>query len=177
MDYILKRSNKKNISISIDKNLNIIVKSPKYISKKYIDEFVVKNQTWIDDAKKQTQKYYDTKTTLSQDEINILKAQAKTIIPQKVNYYKKIMNVTPTSVKITSAKTRWGSCSGKNALCFSYRLMLLPDDIIDYVVVHELAHIVEKNHSPNFYKVVEKYLPNYKHLISKKRQLEPTLPL
>ncbi len=177
MNYILKRSNKKNISISIDKNLNVVVKAPKHISKNYIDNFVTKNQTWIEHAKNETKKYYDTKTTLTQEEINILKSQAKLIIQKKVDYYKKIMNVTPTSVKITSAKTRWGSCSGKNALCFSYRLMLLPDDIIDYVVVHELAHILQKNHSQNFYKVVEKYLPNYKQLIARKKQLEPTLPL
>ncbi|MEG1614194.1 MAG: M48 family metallopeptidase, partial [Oscillospiraceae bacterium] len=68
----------------------------------------------------------------------------------------------PTAVKITSAEKRFGSCSGKNSLCFSYRLMQYPQDAIDYVIVHELAHIKHKNHSKNFYELIEQYMPDYK---------------
>lgn len=72
------------------------------------------------------------------------------------------MNLYPTALKITSAKTRFGSCSGKDSICFSYLLMRYPDEAIDYVVVHELAHIKHKNHSKAFYTLIEKYLPDYK---------------
>ena len=73
-----------------------------------------------------------------------------------------IMGVTPASVKITSARTRFGSCSGKNGICFSLYLMQYPEAAIDYVVVHELAHIRRHDHSPAFYAEVARVLPDYK---------------
>ena len=72
------------------------------------------------------------------------------------------MGVRYTGLKITAAKTRFGSCNSKNSICFSLYLMSYPENAIDYVIVHELAHIKEKNHSSAFYKVVESVLPDYK---------------
>lgn len=72
------------------------------------------------------------------------------------------MNLYPTGLKITSARTRFGSCSGKNSICFSWRLMDYPEPAIDNVVVHELAHIAHKNHGPQFWALVERYLPDYR---------------
>ncbi|WP_457569037.1 M48 family metallopeptidase [Desulfurobacterium sp.] len=66
------------------------------------------------------------------------------------------------SVKITRAEKRWGSCSGSNSLCFSYRALMLPEEILDYIVVHEIAHIKEKNHSKYFWKLVESILPDFR---------------
>ena len=83
-----------------------------------------------------------------------------------MQHYSKIIGVTPIDIKITSATTRWGSCSGKNSLCFPFRISLLPTELIDYIVVHELIHIRVKNHSKRFYREVEKYMPDYKDRIS-----------
>lgn len=91
-----------------------------------------------------------------------LRALAAEELPRRVEYYSDKMGLYPTSVKITSAATRFGSCSGKNSICFSYRLMLYPPEAVDYVVVHELAHIKEKNHSARFYALVERYMPDYR---------------
>jgi predicted metal-dependent hydrolase len=87
---------------------------------------------------------------------------AKLHLTERVSHYANLMNVSTTAVKVNGAKTRWGSCSGKNSLNFSWRLVLADDAVIDYVVVHELAHIKEHNHSPRFWAVVEGVLPNYK---------------
>ena len=106
-----------------------------------------------------------------------LREKAKAYLPSRVSFYSKQMGLFPTGVKITSARSRWGSCSGKNSLCFSFRLMLLPDDLMDYVIVHELAHIKEKNHSARFYAVVAEYLPDYKQRISALKAISPTLPI
>ena len=95
-------------------------------------------------------------------EIAALKEKARAILPQKVAYYAAVMGVTPTGVRITSAKGRFGSCNAKNALCFSWRLMQYPEAAVDYVVVHELAHIKQHNHSAAFYREVQKVLPDYK---------------
>jgi hypothetical protein len=85
------------------------------------------------------------------------------------------MSVTPIAVKINSAKTRWGSCSNKKSLNFSWRLIMADDDVIDYVVVHELAHLREMNHSPRFWAVVEAVLPDYRERKLKLRALQAKL--
>ena len=94
--------------------------------------------------------------------IQIYKKLAKRDCTRKVMHFAKQMNVMPIAVKINSAKTRWGSCSAKKSLNFSWRLILADDDVIDYVVVHELAHITEMNHSARFWAIVENILPDYK---------------
>lgn len=105
--------------------------------------------------------------TYNSDEIKIIiielyKEIAKRYIIERVNFFKKKMDVSPTGIRITSAKTRWGSCSSKNSINFSWRLIMGNEKIIDYVIVHELAHIKEHNHSPSFWKIVESIFPDYK---------------
>ena len=78
------------------------------------------------------------------------------------------MGVTPTGFRVTAAKHRYGSCSGKNSLCFSCFLMRCPEASIDLVVVHELCHIKEKNHGPRFYALLEEVLPDWRE---RKKQL------
>lgn len=92
----------------------------------------------------------------------IYRAQAKIIIQQRVNHHADIMQVAPKSVKINAAKTRWGSCSNRGSLNFSWRLIMADHDTIDYVIIHELAHLREMNHSPRFWIIVEKFAPDYK---------------
>ncbi|QSX06617.1 M48 family metallopeptidase [Sedimentibacter sp. zth1] len=166
-DYTLIRSNRKTIELSINKSLEIIVRAPIIMSTMDIEKFVLKNNKWIEKhlvIMKNKISKNDFKE-LTTEEILKLKLLAKKIIPKKVEYFSKMMNVNPTGIKITSAKTRWGSCSYKNSLCFSYRLANMPNEFIDYVVVHELAHIKIKNHSKIFYKEIEKYMPDYKERI------------
>ena len=93
--------------------------------------------------------------------IQIYRQTAKTILPAKVANYAMHMNITPRAVKINNAKTRWGSCSSINNLNFSWRLVMADEAAIDYVVVHELAHIFEHNHSNRFWAIVAHMLPDY----------------
>ena len=79
-----------------------------------------------------------------------------------MEYYSALMGLTPTALHITSAKTRFGSCSGKNSISLSWRVMQYDERAIDYVVVHELAHIKHHNHGKQFYALIERYLPDYK---------------
>ena len=71
------------------------------------------------------------------------------------------MSVSPSAIKITDARTRWGSCSGKKSINYSWRLVMADEDIIEYIIVHELAHLTELNHSGRFWKIVESVLPDY----------------
>ncbi len=90
------------------------------------------------------------------------KERAYDVISERVAQYARQYNFTPKQVKITSAKTRWGSCSPNGILNFTWRLVMAPLDVIDYVVVHELVHLRVKNHSSKFWKVVESIYPEYK---------------
>lgn len=93
--------------------------------------------------------------------IELYKKIAHNHINKRVNYFKNKMDVKPIKIGITSAKTRWGSCSGKNSVNFSWKLIMADDKTIDYVIIHELAHIKQHNHSKKFWNIVESIMPNY----------------
>ena len=159
--FEIKRSSRKTLSVEITREAKILVRAPQKIRRDVIDEFVLKNKEWIyEHVKKREAK--NERERIDDARKEELIAAAKLIIPKKVLYFSKIINVVPTGVKITSAKTRFGSCSGKNSLCFSYRIMLYPEKAIDYVIIHELCHILHHDHSREFWKEVERYMPDYK---------------
>lgn len=92
-------------------------------------------------------------------------------LPSRVEFFAKQMNVVPKSIKINTARSRWGSCSGCKRLNFSWRLICGSDDVIDYVVVHELAHILQMNHSDKFWDIIATVMPDYKKHICELRKL------
>jgi predicted metal-dependent hydrolase len=93
--------------------------------------------------------------------ISWYKKKAHDFIHERVDFFSRMLKLQPENIRITSAESRWGSCSGDNHLAFSFRLIMAPPDVIDYVIVHELAHIKEKNHSPRFWRRVEAAMPEY----------------
>jgi len=107
--------------------------------------------------------------------VHIYRRLAKEYLTERALYYKAIMGTEPFTVKISGAKTRWGSCSVKHSVNFSWRLMMAGDNVIDYVVVHELAHLHEMNHSRRFWAIVSRIMPDYKKRESGLRQLQEKL--
>lgn len=92
----------------------------------------------------------------------IYRKAAAEYLPKRVGYFAEIMGVSPSAVKISGAEKRWGSCSGRGTINLSWRLMAAAPELIDYVIVHELAHLTELNHSPRFWKIVENTMPDYR---------------
>lgn len=162
MDYKRVECRGKTLSLHIDETLQVVVRAPRWVPKAEVDRFVRSHESWIQKATERQRRRNEQEALLTEKRITELKALAKAELPRRTAYFAKIMGVTPKSVKITSAKKRFGSCSGQNGICYSWRLMLYPSEAIDYVVVHELAHIRQKNHSPAFYREIEKILPDYK---------------
>ena len=163
MQYRLVRSKRKSLAIEVTASLEIIVRAPLFLSKGKIERFVEEHEQWAEKAiEKIKEKQKNRPPELNEQQIKILKEKAREILPERVKFYSEIMSLFPSAVKITSAKTRFGSCSGKNSLCFSLYLMRYPNEAIDAVVVHELAHVRHKNHSPAFYAEIERYLPDYR---------------
>lgn len=167
MEIKIIRSNRKTFCIQIKPDLTVIVKAPLYATKRDIEELLQKQEPWITRHLEQMRQTMQTRqqtelTPLSTKELHSLADQACAYIPQRVAYYAKIMQVSYGKITIRNQKTRWGSCSSKGNLNFNCLLMLMPKEVIDYVVVHELCHRKEMNHSQRFWKEVEKILPNYK---------------
>lgn len=161
-EYKIIRSNRKTVSIQVDTDCNITVRAPYKVSEKEIEEFVSDKKEWLEKAVLKQMNRNRNKKEYTDDEIKILKEKARVILPEKVKYYSSIMGVCPKSIKINSAKKRYGSCSGENNINFSLFLMDKDERFIDYVVVHELAHIKHHNHSKAFYEFIERFMPDYK---------------
>lgn len=198
--YTLIRTNRRSIALILDCNGDLTVRSPRHMSKREIDAFVLSKQDWI--FKKQQEilsreaylpitaedgstmlylgnSYKITKTNtgtvmldgtqllipysfITDDLIAWYKREALPIFRERVDYYANLMGVSYSALKLSGAKTRWGSCSAKDSLNLSWRLILCPPSVIDYVVVHELSHITHKDHSTLFWARVASILPDYK---------------
>lgn len=160
-DYQIIYSRRKSIALQITRDLNVIVRAPFHTSEMTVKTFVSEHQQWLEDTLERCgkSKAYRQYTAFEEQS---LRKKAEAILPERIAFYSEQMGVIPNGFKITSAQSRLGSCSGKNNICFSWRLMDYPDEAIDYVVVHELAHIRHKNHSKAFYQYIAEYLPDYK---------------
>ena len=159
------KSNRKSIAVEIKKDLTIIVRAPYLIRDKEIHKFVDSKKAWIEKhikiIQERNEQQADT-VKFTDEEIKEFAAKALEYIPQRVSYFALKMGITYGRITIRNQVSRWGSCSAKGNLNFNCLLMLTPTEVIDYVVVHELCHIKEMNHSPKFWNEVEKILPNYK---------------
>lgn len=161
MEYKLIRSKRKTVELSIDDELCPVIKAPLHMPQRDIDAFFEKHRSWVQKHTKAKRERLE-KTAATPEAEAAAKQNALPYLTERTNYFSRLMRLEPKEIKITSAQKRFGSCNGKNSICYSWRLMLYPPEAIDYVVVHELAHITYKNHSAEFYKLVEKYLPDYK---------------
>lgn len=161
-DYTLIRAKRRTMSLQLDRDGRAVVRAPYGVKKEFIDRFVAEHEVWLARAREKQQNRRLAHPEPTDEERKALLAQAREYLPMRVDYWSGIMGLMPTGLKITSARTRFGSCSGKNSLCFSWRLMQYPPEAIDYVVVHELAHIRHHDHSPAFYALIERYMPDWR---------------
>ncbi|MBD5149536.1 MAG: M48 family metallopeptidase [Oscillibacter sp.] len=160
--YELIRSSRRTLALEVTRDGRVLVRAPMRLAQKRIDDFVDQHAEWIEThlaVQRQRRENHPEPTPAQREE---LIRKAKTILPQKIAYYSGIMELYPTGLTITGAEKRFGSCSAKNRICFSWRLMQYPEEAIDYVVVHELAHIRHKDHSKAFYACVEEVLPDWR---------------
>lgn len=161
MEYEIIYSSRRTLALTI-KDGKIIVRSPFGVDRNTIEKELYSHKDWIishlQKQKTRSEKFDD----LDEGRIKELKKQARAILTAKTEYYSKIMGLKYSRISITSAKTRFGSCNSKGNISYSWRLLFYPESAYDYVVVHELAHLVEMNHSTRFYAIIEKILPDYR---------------
>ena len=158
----------KKLKMYVDRDGTLIIKAPRYTHKKRIEQFVMANRRWIEQKQRQQKSIAEKGAAPTEQQLKDIKKSIAAIMKNKTEHYSAVIGVTPASVKITSAKHRWGSCrkgpDGLYSICYSYRNYFLSDRCQDYVVVHELCHIKHMNHSKAFYSEIEKILPDYRRI-------------
>jgi len=159
------RSNRRTLSIEIKHAGELVVRAPRKLSENNIYKFISEKEDWINKhmemAASREEKCGQHEEVTDWD-IRVLTKEAQRVIPILVRQYADRMKVTYGKITIRHQKTRWGSCSSAGNLSFNCMLMKTPRKIQEYVVVHELAHRLEMNHSDRFWKVVEQTMPEYK---------------
>ena len=161
MDYEIIYSARKTVSLKITEK-GLVVHAPRGVGRERIDEIVKKHDSWIRTHTEKVKREASFWGTLTDSQIEELRELAREVLTKKTEMYSNLMGLKYGRITITGAKGRFGSCSSRGDISYSYRLMAYPDRAVDYVVVHELCHLVYMNHSKDFYALVEKILPDYK---------------
>lgn len=161
MEYKILYSKRKTVGISVNRG-EITVRAPYGCNEDFIKKTVNAHELWIKRALEKDEAKMASEPRLTDADIKILRSAAREYFTERCRYYSALMSASYTGLTITGAKTRFGSCSSKKSISFSYLLMLYPPKAREYVVVHELAHLFEMNHSQRFYSIVEKFMPDYK---------------
>ena len=164
----VRRSKRKSAAIKITADMQIVVFVPLYVSDNEIERLVMSKSKWIDEHMLKVQSTIDERSKLEKitsEQIKELADQAAEYIPKRVKYYAENENFVYNKITIKNLVSRWGSCSTKGDLNFNCLLMLTPDYVIDYIVVHELCHLREMNHSEKFWAEVEKIMPDYQRAV------------
>ncbi len=170
MQYRVIRSGRRTLALEITPSGEILVRAPHAARDSEIAAFAKEHRTWVDSHLPKV--LSRQRPPLTPEEEKSLRRLAKADLPERTARWAARMGVDYAGVSITSARHRFGSCNSRGKICFSFRLLEFPEEVIDYVVVHELAHRREMNHSPRFYAIVAQYLPDYR----RRRALLRSLP-
>ena len=163
MEFEVIRSDRKSMAVQIKQN-KLIIRVPLQATNEDINRFMLQNRKWIETHLAQAQaqeKAIEEIHRLTPDEVQALANRALEVIPQRVAHYAPIVGVSYGRITIRNQRSKWGSCSGKGNLNFNCLLMLTPPEVLDSVVVHELCHRKEMNHSDRFYAEVLRVFPTY----------------
>lgn len=165
LTYIIQKSRRRSISVSVIEDNNVLVKAPYFTPEHTIKDSLISKKDWLT---KQIEKQNSEKEKaislglISEDELKKIKKTAKKVIPEKVEYWSKKIGVTYGRISIRLQTSRWGSCAQNGNLSFNCLLVIMPEEILDSVVVHELCHRKYMNHSKDFYSEIDRVFTDYK---------------
>lgn len=161
IEYQIKRSSRKTLAIHITPAGQVEVRCPMAVPSSAVERFVESKRGWIE-KHLQAISSKPREPELTDPERQTLARQAGEVFLERVMHYAPLVGVSYGRITIRCQRSRWGSCSSKGNLNFNYLLMLAPPEVLDYVVVHELCHRKEMNHSPRFWAEVERVMPDYR---------------
>ncbi|MFH0854586.1 MAG: SprT family zinc-dependent metalloprotease [bacterium] len=169
IEYFLKKSKKaKNIRLAMHCDAKIVVTLPKTMSENFASDFILDKASWI--FKKldffKEKKYLEVKGNYKDN-----KRKVEDFARTRLAHYNQFYNFKYNKILAKNHKYRWGSCSTRGNLNFNYRILFLPSELADYIIVHELCHLQEMNHSKRFWNLVGKTSPDYRKLVKELRQI------
>lgn len=172
LEVTIIRSKRKTIGIHIDEEGQVSLRIPMRASEQRAMDFAREKLDWVltkvaqQKRRAKERQEIESNSSLSPEQHEALKKRyikaAKEYFPKRAEYYADLIGVEYDRIRIAEQKTRWGSCSSNKTLSFNWKLMLAPPRVLDYVVVHELCHLIEMNHSKRFWQLVESVLPEYR---------------
>jgi len=159
-----KRARGLRVVVNCDADVSIV--TPRGFDKNLVDVFITQKEAWIREKIEyfKSRKKIDRPKSIVQGSYYTCSARAKKMIKKRLEYFNSFYNFEYNRISVKKQSTKWGSCSGKKNLNFNYRLLFLPQEMMDYVVVHELCHLQEMNHSKKFWDLVAKVFPNFKEI-------------
>ncbi len=166
------RSGRKTMALQIRRDGSVVVRCPLRVTDRQAQEFVRDHETWIRQHREEVLRRNHEQTVYTEEQVKQYRQHARWLLARKTWEWAGKMEVTYGKITIRDQSTRWGSCSAKGNLNYNWRLVLVPEELLDYVVVHELAHRKEMNHSPRFWKLVEEQLPDYRERRKRLRDYE-----
>ncbi len=158
------RHNTKNIRITITRDGCVKVSKPKHVTLSQLEAFILSKSTWINhhlDRIKYTSKKEIDKPKLTRKDYLLYKKTALEFAEKKLCFYNQYYNFNYKKISIKNTKTRWGSCSRRGNLNFNFKIALIPERLADYIIVHELCHLGQFNHSKKFWDLVAQTIPDY----------------
>lgn len=166
ISYSLKRSRRaKWLRIAVENNGNVVITAPYRINVSVIDEFILEKANWI---KSKILLFQKNATAIAADDFKCSKSRAANFIKNRLDYFNDSYGFNYNRICIKNHRRKWGSCSIRRNLNFNYRILFLPEALADYVVVHELCHLKEMNHSKRFWHLVALKIPDHRE---RRRQL------
>ncbi len=159
------RSGRRSIAIEISRQCEVIIRVPERMPERDIQHFVLSHSDWIEthlaEMKERTNEC-KVINPFTEEELAEMKSSLMKKAEEKAAYYSSIMGVSYTKISVRPMTSRWGSCTSEKRLCFNSLLDLVPEFVLDYVIVHELSHTLEMNHSKRFWEIVDSYIPDRK---------------
>ena len=165
MNIAVIRSRRRTLALQVRQNGEVVVRAPRLVPEKEVRRFVEEHLAWIEKQQRKLAFAAEQRSEirpLTEVELSGLTEQARRDLTERAEYYAPRIGVTYGRISIRHQKTKWGSCSSKGNLNFNCLLMLAPESVRDYVVVHELCHRKQMNHSGAFWAEVEHVLPDYR---------------
>lgn len=168
-------SNRRTMCLQVLDSGEVVARVPHGTSQASVDALVASHKSWLNKAQLRAQERRAKTVRLSSEDVADLKKKAREALVPRVFELAERLGVQPTRVTIRNQKTRWGSCSAKGAISLNCQLMLLDDELRDYVIIHELCHLVHFNHSARFWSLVQRYVPDAPALrrALKERNIQP----
>lgn len=159
--YTIVRTKRKTVQIQVTPSGDVLVRGPRTLRRAQAEAVLEQHCGWVTQQIARQRTRNAQRRAISDAEAQELTAQAQRVLPELTAHWAARMGVQPAGVRITKAAARWGSCSAQNRICYSFRVMLLPAPLREYIVVHELSHIRQKNHGPAFYAEGTRFLPDF----------------